>query len=142
MQAIKIIGENNWEISVTEMAEIETLVRAGMPVRVGSNAVRQVKTAVVEYVYNDQEMQRKYGKRRAGWLVDLGTDGIAGHGYNGEVHWYFCPGNTIYPDCLMFQSPANLREGDWRGDGVEIVSEGNKVICLEWEAPTKCGCIR
>ena len=59
-----------------------------------------------------------------------------------EEHWYFCPANTVYDDCLMFQAPSCLREGDWNGDGVEVISSGKSTIVIEkWQPPTTCGCI-
>ncbi len=130
-----------WRVSLTTIEAIERAVKDGIPIRVGKNPVRGVKPAVVDYVYNNAETQERFSKENvSGWLVDLGTDGVAGHGYDGEEHFYFCPDNTVYSDCVMFQCPANLREGDWKGDGVEVIEEGETVE-VPWSVPTVCGCI-
>ena len=142
MKFEKDIFDKKWRMSLTSMSEIKKAVKDGLPITVGRFPVRAVRTAEVEYVYNKSDMQERYGETRKGWLVDLGTDGVAGHGYDVEKHWYFCPANTVFDDCLMFQCPANLREGDWRGDGVEVISSGKEVITIEdWQAPTSCWCI-
>lgn len=100
------------EISLTKMSEIKAAVKDGIPLVVGRIPIRSVSSAIVEYIYNEPDMQDRYGERITGWLVDLGTDGIAGHGYDGEEHLYFCPCNTMYDKYVMFQCPANIREGD------------------------------
>lgn len=141
MKFEKEIG-GKWNISLTNMKEIKRAIKDGIPITVGRIPVRAIRRAKVEYIYEKPDMQEQYGERMNGWLVDLGTDGIAGHGYDEEVHWYFCPANTVFNDCLMFQCPANLREGDWQGDGVDVISLGKEVIVIEdWEPPTSCGCI-
>lgn len=99
--------------------------------------VRAFAKAQGQIYYNDRDVNERYGRYAEGYAVDLGTDGVAGHGYHTK------PGDFRYfieIESEKIVSIQNIQGNGWNGDGIDLKKIGS-IHYASWIQPTKCGCI-
>ena len=80
----------------------------------GIYSVKDAIPAVVDFTYNNPELQKKYGRRQVkGWVIPPDS----------EIRYFF-EERIETESTIYFRYPHPIVENDWVGDGVVIIEEG------------------
>lgn len=120
--------DGKWKASLTTTKEIETAIKNDMPITADGSPINAIRKARVEHIYSNSDMQRIYGGKETGWLVDISTRKTSYSKFDKRGHWFYSSSNIIDDDGVVFQRIQSICDSNRQKDGVLLITVNDEVI--------------